>query len=486
MNGVKVPINHYVIQDVLAAILRFQRTCHDFGVPENQFRVVATQATRSAINSHDFLRQIEEAIGSKPELLSKEKEGECGAMGIASSVDDVEGLVMDMGGGSVQMTWVSKTSDRSIQVGPTGSISLPYGAAALMLRILTTVNQRDHDAILDELVFEFRKGLKELQLPAEGLLSLYLSGGGFRGWGHFLMSMDSVQPYPIPLVNGYCVNGADLLSVSPPSPASLNTHRVSKRRASQLPAVHLVITALFHAMPSRISIKDVVFCQGGVREGLLFTILPNDIRSQHPLIAATQHYAPTSAFSLLTLVRSATPKQAPIHSAILVASINLLHTHASSPKDIRAAAALHSTTTGILSNAHGLLHHDRAMLALILCERWGGDVPPINLQFFENLQAVVGPQASWWAKYIGRVANGIAELYPAGVVHNGEEAAKSDAELADGCVHVSIRNVKDHAIMEAELWAKELRKLGKEKNWVGGKDGWGLHVDVDVFRQQVR
>lgn len=28
--------------------------------------------------------------------------------------------------------------------------------------------------------------------------------------------------------------------------------------------------------------------------------------------------------------------------------------------------------------------------------------------------------------------------------------------------------------------AEDLRKLGKKKNWVGGKEGWGLKVVVDV------
>lgn len=45
-------------------------------------------------NSLDFLRRIDEKLTWKPELLSKEEEGRVGAMGIASSVEDVEGLVM--------------------------------------------------------------------------------------------------------------------------------------------------------------------------------------------------------------------------------------------------------------------------------------------------------------------------------------------------------------------------------------------------------
>ena len=474
---------------MLTALLRFKNTCKDFNVPEHQIRVLATEATRNAINNEEFLRQIHEKLKWTPELLSKEEEGRLGAIGVASSVDDADGLAMDMGGGSVQMSYIVKDRDGNVSTGPKGSISLPYGAAALMLKIGRMTSEAEQDSTLSELVRDFEKALWEMKLPSKGHLRLYLSGGGFRGWGHLLMSTDSVKPYPIPLINGYQVDGRDLLSNSAPSAVSPDTHRVSKRRASQVPAVQLVITALLRALPSSTSIKDVIFCQGGVREGLLFATLPNSIRSQHPLVAATQHHAALSAPFLLMLLQAAIPKDVPIPSTVLEATTNLLYAHASNPKDIRSAAALRSSTTGILSNVHGLLHSDRAMLALILCERWGGDAPPIDKQFFENMQAIISPRVSWWAKYVGRIACGIAEFYPTGIVQNGEEAVKLGAAILDdypedasrsSVVYVSIGDVGPQAVAAAERWAKDLKKLGKEKNWIGG---WGLHVEVEITRQ---
>ncbi|KAL9098555.1 MAG: hypothetical protein Q9163_005812 [Psora crenata] len=494
-DGSKIPIPEPVIQDVLAALLRFKKTCHEFGVPEDHIRVVATEATRNATNSQDFLRQIEQKMGREPHLLSKEEEGRLGALGVASSVDCIEGLVMDMGGGSVQLTWVSKSRDGSIYTGPRGSISLPYGAAALMSRIDGTTSQSKQTTTLDELVFQFEKSLRELQLPPDGRLSLYLSGGGFRGWGHILMSMDAIRPYPIPLINGYRVGGDDLPFMTCPSSITPGAHRISKRRASQLPAIQLVITAVLQALPSSMSLEEIIFCQGGVREGLLFADLVNDVRIQHPLVAATQPHAPSSVHTLLALLQSATPKNAPTSFALLVATISLLYTHASHPKDIRSAAALRSTSTGILSNVHGLLHGDRAMLALILCERWGGHVPLIETQYFGSLQAVVGSRASWWAKYIGRIARGIGEFYPAGIVQKGEEAVKLGVTLADDgsvddeggkldILYVAISDVRDYALAVAKRWAKDLKKLGGEKNWVNSKDGWKINVQVEIFQRQ--
>lgn len=89
-----------IINKVLEALKRFKITCADFGVPETNIKVLATEATRTASNSEDYRRQIRDATGWEVQLLAREMEGRIGAMGVASSFDGVEGLVMDLGGRS--------------------------------------------------------------------------------------------------------------------------------------------------------------------------------------------------------------------------------------------------------------------------------------------------------------------------------------------------------------------------------------------------
>jgi retrograde regulation protein 2 len=67
-------------------------------VPDDKIRILATEATRTAINSVDFRQQIKNAIGWEVDMLPKEVEGRIGALGVASSFSNVEGLVMDLGG----------------------------------------------------------------------------------------------------------------------------------------------------------------------------------------------------------------------------------------------------------------------------------------------------------------------------------------------------------------------------------------------------
>ncbi|KAI4129094.1 MAG: hypothetical protein LQ338_002392 [Usnochroma carphineum] len=499
--GKKIPIRQTVIDDVVAALIRFRRTCEDFQVSNRQIRAVATEATRNALNSEDFRQQIEKATGWKVEMLTKEEEGRIGALGVASSFGSIKGLVMDLGGGSVQMTWVT-SEDGVVKTSPKGAVSFPYGAAALMMR-LGEVGVEGHDSLREEMSANFAQALEELDIPetflkdAEqggGGLSLYLSGGGFRGWGYILMSLHPVTPYPIPIINGFGVPSASLLpNLDEDLTDAESKFRISARRASQLPAITFLIKALTQSLPS---ISSIHFAQGGVREGLLFSDLPPPIRSQHPLAAATQTYAPPSTSPLLQILNASIPRpRDPAASTdppepltchtFLTSVVHLLYAHASFPKDVRAAAALRCTTTGLLGDAHGLDHTDRALLALILCERWGGELSPADEQMLLKLQELVGARASWWAKYVGRAAAGIAYLFPAGVIRDGDEdlvrvmtswgvgQKKGRAEdTVDVRIEVGVEGMED----AVEDWCKGMEKVGKRKNWIGGREGWGIKV----------
>ena len=488
-NGTKIPIPEPIIQDVITALLRFKRTCNDFLVPQTQIRIVATEATRNAINGPDLIRRIDEHLGWKTQLLSKEDEGRLGAMGVASSVDELEGLVMDMGGGSVQMTWVSKQADGEVEMGENGSISLPFGAAALFASMGTSSgNNPEESPLSKEIVPKFHDGLSDLGISNEKPLNLYLSGGGFRGWGHLLMALGEVQPYPIPIVNGYSVHSSRFLPEDIEA-SDLRKYRISKRRASQVPGVELVVKALLSAISPNITLGNVTFCQGGVREGLLYNDLPKELRRQKPLVAATKPFAPKSASEMLDMVSSLVPTSAPLDRNVLEATVNLLYAHASNPKDIRSSAALRSTTTGLLSATHGLSHYHRCMLGLALCERWGGKVAPIDEGFLQGLQRLTGPLPCWWAKYLGRVASGVADLYPAGLVDQDDirpfriercslVTDGSGQEESSKSLAIDMVILKTESSQKARDWTEGLSKLGKKKNWADGEQGivMDLHV----------
>ncbi|MEI9905728.1 MAG: Ppx/GppA phosphatase family protein [Asticcacaulis sp.] len=76
-------------------------------------RAVATQACRIARNGRDFIQRVERETGLKLTIISPQEEAHLSVMGCASLLDgrDIKpparaALVMDVGGGSTELSWV--------------------------------------------------------------------------------------------------------------------------------------------------------------------------------------------------------------------------------------------------------------------------------------------------------------------------------------------------------------------------------------------
>lgn len=512
-SGERRPIDEQTISAVIASFQQFKRTCADFHVPEKQITVLATEATRTAINSEDFRRRIREHVGWNVTMLPKEEEGRVGAMGVASSLPEVSGLVMDLGGGSTQLSWLVKQSDRAgVQMPEGGAVSMPYGAAAMSRRLAEAERSGKVEELKKEVQTAVEEAYTSLRVPEEldvvarhrKGFTLYLSGGGFRGWGYILMSRHRVAPYPIPVINGFSVSRDDFLgtdAVKAAAVASLDGEatgdyifRISERRAGQVPAVAFLVTALSQALPQ---IKEVRFCQGGVREGYLFTSLPAEVRAENPLIVATRPFdTACSSRNIRDLMLSALPSgstgnatddfRSTFTADLLEAFAGLMYYHSSHSKDLQATAALRSTTSGILAGVHGVLHESRSLLALLLCARWGGSVPPSDASFKQRLEALIeSPWTLWWINYFGAVAALLAAVYPAGVTEEAQSRIKMSARwntTGKGNPLLSLEIHLDSRVQEESLRSEidGIEKVGKKKKWIGGKDGIGHRVEASL------
>ncbi|TID22396.1 Rft-1-domain-containing protein [Venturia nashicola] len=508
--GVQAPIPPDVVADVVRAYKRFKNTCTDLGVPDENVRIIGTEATRQALNSEDFRAQIHNATGWTVEMLPKEEEGRVGAMGVVSSFSSVKGLMMDLGGGSTQITWLDAEHGQ-VRMSDAGSVSMPYGAAALNRRIQEANIAGGHamDHFEKEVTHNLKEAVAKIEIPAEFTdrdknprgLNLHVSGGGFRGWGFVLMSQHPVQPYPCPIINGFeqpARNFENTSIVMATAANQENIFRVSERRASQVPAVATLVRCLCKALPA---ITTVKFAQGGVREGALFKDLPAEVKAEHPLVAATKSSAPPSSAQLVSLIQSATPLPNEhkhvslpdeISPQLLTAVAQSLYCFNHLPKDLQAAVALRSTTSGVLAGTHGVSHKERAALAVILCEASGGEgsLAPSDAQFYNLLCELLEPSAAWWCKYYGQVAGVAAQVYPAGVVKDekisfntkwAEDETKQEKKHGH-VLQVTVDLGKhDPSILQAEGLQKSIKglaKMGKKKTW--HKNEGGHHVDLVV------
>ncbi|KAF2197980.1 Rft-1-domain-containing protein [Delitschia confertaspora ATCC 74209] len=519
-SGNRIPIPKSTIHQVVQALLRFKSTCKDFHVPDHQIRILATEATRTALNSETFRSAIQVSVGWHVDLLSKEEEGRLGAYGIASSYAEVKGLVMDLGGGSTQISWINTKEGEIKMAEAESSVSLPYGAAALTKK-LEAAGERTGKAweafeeeVSRNLESAIRKNLDGLfassphlwpQVLSENqyksVVNLYLSGGGFRGWGFVLLSEHVVKPYPIPIVNGFRVTAEEFQETDRVAAAVRGTgnddgtpdiFRISGRRASQVPAVTFLVQCLLRALSAitEVSIRNVHFCQGGVREGTHFSNLDASLRAEHPLVTATRPSAPESVSELVGILESVTyykqregPLQRAFGRSILTAFVQAMYVHANFPKDISAGAALRSTTTGYFANAHGVSHEERALLALLLCESHGGfgSISPTEQNFYTRIAKLVPDWKCWFCMLVGRIAAMLRRVFPAGVVRKGQKKIEMEAkwgwkkrqDMGIDIFYINLRfEQMDEALQKA---VKAVEKVGKRKNWTSE---WGREVSV--------
>lgn len=403
-------------------------------------------------------------------------------------------------------------------------MSFPYGAAA-MTRLLADIDSsknpdEERSKLREKMVSQFKDAVVQLKMPdslqkkakSRGI-TLYLSGGGFRGWGYLLMSSHRIRPYPVPIINGFSVpvkDFKDTLHVTGLAEENMaekikdgvGVFRVSKRRATQVPAVSFLVDALIEAIPI---IANVRFCQGGVREGWLFDSLPMEVRSLDPLVGASARFAidQKSAEHFTDLLASALPADcekldrrvsASLKDRLLLQSFaNCMFIQRGHSRESAAVNALHVPITGVLASAHGVGHTERALLSLMLCQRWGGggDLPAPHGESKNRLELLLTHQEVWWSRYLGVVGTCIGDVYPSGRIREGGQRMKISSKWSEGLgkkgnlqgIVVNLE-VTDMVGQDATNEMTEtLEKLGKKKNRVGGREyGFGVPVRVDVTR----
>ncbi len=253
------------MQLALETLARFRELCRGHQVQD--IGAVATAAARDAANGREFIRAAEKALGHPIQILAGEDEARIAAEGTIAGIPDADGLVADLGGGSLDMVTVE--SNR------TGiAATLPFGPLRLMDYSGGNLNKA-RDLV--------GKTLEEFQLigSLKGR-SLYAVGGIWRALAH--VDMDG-QNYPLSVLHQYTIPAGRAVKlcrvISGLSRKSLEKmHSVPKRRAEALPYGALVMEEMLRSF----NLKQVVVSAYGLREGVLQSRLPADERAKDPLI----------------------------------------------------------------------------------------------------------------------------------------------------------------------------------------------------------
>ena len=131
-------IGRQPLESALKVLERFQRTGVREGVA--RFRAAGTGILRESSNTRPFLEAVLRTTGIAIEILSGEEEARLSALGVLSVFQELTGpiCIFDLGGGSVEFTWVQSRKIRE-------TVSLPLGAVGLTEQFLLSDPPLKHE-----------------------------------------------------------------------------------------------------------------------------------------------------------------------------------------------------------------------------------------------------------------------------------------------------------------------------------------------------
>src|SRR3954451_6740058 len=110
------------IERALHTLDMYAHFCRATGVTD--IRPVATSAIRDAANQADFLRAARERTGLEVQVLTPEQEAWYGYVAAVNSTTLSDGVVLDLGGGSMQLTQVEGRQARDRRSWPLGAVRM--------------------------------------------------------------------------------------------------------------------------------------------------------------------------------------------------------------------------------------------------------------------------------------------------------------------------------------------------------------------------
>ncbi|WP_299328000.1 Ppx/GppA family phosphatase [Parasphingopyxis sp.] len=430
------------IGDAMDILRRFRSLATAMNVTD--MRAVATAAVREASNGGELIAQLGD-IGIQVRLLSGEDEAKLAAMGVLSAIPGAEGLVGDLGGGSLEL---ARVADGAVKE----CASFPLG----VLRIAELRSSGKKGALKRAIA----KALKSADWTAkcEGQ-PLYLVGGSWRALARVDMQRTK---FPLPIVHHY--------TMRPERAAKLVRllARIDKSKLNCVPSMasqripHLPDgAAILSQLVKQIGLGELVVSAYGLREGLLYERLDAETRAIDPLIAATREEGerqgrfPEHGDLLNRWIAPLFTDESDTDKRIRLAACLLADTGWRAHPEFRAERglemALHGNWVGIESNGRG-------KMAQALFTNFGGGVGVVeelvNLCSTKELE-----QAARWGlamRFGQRLSGGVAEpleLSNVGVEANRLILAldKRDAELYSQPVAKRHRQLADAFGKEPEM-----------------------------------
>ena len=413
----------------LHAIARFRQLAKDMRV--KKLHTVATAAVRDASNGPAFLKRVA-ALGLKPRLLSGAEEAGLAGLGVISAIPRANGIVADLGGGSLELIGVAR--------GAAGEgVSLPLG----VLRVGDAPDPKALTKAIRDAVAGSR-----LAGAAKGH-GLYLVGGSFRA----LAQLDlRAAKHPLPIIHQHQLLPERLpviekLIADTPRDDLKKLSGLSGTRLGALPAARAILEAMIEVLEPR----RVIVSAFGLREGLLYSELEASKRDEDPLLAAALEIGERlgrfgdHGAALDQWIAPLFPDDDVDARRLRLAACLLGDIAWNAHPDYRAERAVDLATHG---NWVGIDARGRAILGRTLCTAFGGEISSTGLKSL--LSPAEDERAGQWGRAI-RLAQRLSA---------GTEAVLRHTSLSLRARKIVLSVSLRHRALYAEAVERRLTQLG--------------------------
>lgn len=315
----------------------------------------ATAAVRDASNGDDFVAEAERRTGIRIEVISGEEEARLSGLGVLSAIPGAEGIMGDLGGGSLELVELRAGGSHR-------QATLPLGPLRMGASVIDVRNglKETLDGALDAVAW----------LPGHAGGSLYAVGGAWRALARIHIEKTG---HPLHMIHHHRIAADEAVelarTVSRMSEADLNRFPgVNKRRMETVPYAALLLQRLL----KRSAFSDVVFSAYGLREGRLFEQLPAAVQDLDPLISMCRQFGQPMGHSVVNgddlwrWIRHVLPDADPSHDRLGHAACLLSDIARLEHPDYRAE---HALTRVLRFPFVGIDHPGRAFVALAVASR---------------------------------------------------------------------------------------------------------------------
>ncbi len=336
--------------------------------------VLATAAVRDAEDGPRFVAEIEGSFDVKVRILSGEEEGKLSALGVLAGIPDANGIMGDLGGGSIELVPLSSQ-------GAGVATTLPLGP----LRLQELGGSEEHAReTIDRRVADV-SWLKERRCT-----NFYPVGGAWRALARIHMEQTH---YPLHVIQQYSLSRAEaeafLDILARQSRKSLEkVFTISRKRLEVVPTAAYLLWRLIRTIqPERL-----VFSAYGLREGHVYSLLDDQQRRDDPLIAGCIAMAAASrrfgaeGQEVFAWTSPIFEGESGSRSRLRLAAAILSDLAWAEHPDYRADQAFRRC---LYMPVAGMTHEERSFLATTLHARYGGGEGEVR----ETIQRLLDEEA---------------------------------------------------------------------------------------------